>query len=181
MKYIVGLGNPGEKYDRTRHNAGFMFIDRLLGRFEHFHLTKKLELTSVEAEIYSIEKGGEKLYTLIKPLSFMNLSGAPVKQIMKKLGEGELILAHDDLDIELGKYKVQMGKSPMGHNGINDIEKVLGTTDFQRVRLGVDSRETRDIPGEDYVLMKMTEDELVSLYEGIDEATLALSNDHNLF
>lgn len=181
MKYVVGLGNPGEKYERTRHNAGFMFIDRLLEELSEDYLVKKLKLSFVRAEIYSIEKGGEKLLTLIKPLSFMNLSGSPVKRIMKKLGEGELILAHDDLDIELGKYKVQMGKSPKGHNGINNIENVLGTTDFQRVRLGVESRETRDIPGEDYVLMKMSEDEMVSLYMSIDGAIKELSDNHNAF
>lgn len=181
MKYIVGLGNPGEKYDRTRHNAGFMFIDRLVETLSSDYLVKELDLKLIRAKIFSVEKGGEKILTLIKPQSFMNLSGFPVKRIMKKLGEGELILAHDDLDIELGKYKIQMAKSPRGHNGVNHTERVLGTTDFQRIRLGIESRETRDIPGEDYVLIKMSEDEMVSLYMAIDEAIKELSDNHNAF
>lgn len=172
MKIIVGLGNPGEKYAQTRHNVGFMFIDFVNERLDggKWKLEGKLKVQMVR-----IEENGEKML-LIKPQTFMNDSGIAVQKIVassprfareagsKELPVRDLIVVHDDLDIRLGEYKIQRGKGPKLHNGIESIEHRLGTTDFIRVRIGVDNRETdQRIPGEAYVLQNFTDEEQVIL------------------
>lgn len=128
MKLVVGLGNPGEGYKYNRHNVGYMFIDNL-----------------------SSSVG----FTIAKTNSFMNDSGSVVADLLKKrkIGTKDLFIVHDDLDIPLGSYKIQFAVGPKVHNGLSDIEKKLGTADFWRVRIGVDSRDPENrIPGEKYVL-----------------------------
>ncbi len=124
MKLIIGLGNPGAKYLKNRHNAGHLFVD-FLG------------------------KG-------VKTNVFMNDSGKFVKN--KK----DFIIAHDDLDIPLGKYKIQFGVGPKVHKGINSIESALGGKDFWRIRIGIDNRphSAKATRGEDYVLQDFTDEEL---------------------
>ncbi len=139
MKLIVGLGNPGKEYERTRHNVGAIFVDYL----------KKKE----------IPQG----IIAAKTDTFMNDSGLSVRKMVDyyKLELDKLCVVHDDLDIPLGSYKIQKGKGPKLHNGILSIENELSSTDFWRIRVGVDARDNDNrIPGEKYVLEKFSEEEL---------------------
>ncbi|MDO8340473.1 MAG: aminoacyl-tRNA hydrolase [Candidatus Woesebacteria bacterium] len=148
MKLIIGLGNPGEKYKNNRHNVGQIFIG-------------KLQLISHNKNIL-LKKSG----------SFMNDSGDFVKSILtkSKLETSNLYIIHDDLDITLGSYKIQFGKGPKIHNGINDIQEKLGTSDFWYVRVGVDNRDPNNrIPGEQYVLEDFTNEERDIIDKVIDE------------
>lgn len=139
MKLIVGLGNPGEKYKKTRHNVGFMVIDEL--------------------EKYKDELGKLKL---VKPKKFMNKSGDEVAKLKNffKIDLDDLYVIHDDLDLNLGEYKIQKGVGPKVHNGVSSVEERLGSKEFWRVRVGVDNRNgSRDMSGEDYVLGRFMKDE----------------------
>ena len=146
MKLIVGLGNPGQDYAKNRHNVGHMVIDAFLQR--------------------NLPKG-----VLVKKTSvFMNESGAEVKKLLAGIDPGNLYVIHDDLDIPLGSYKIQKGKGPKLHNGINSIERELGTDKFFRVRVGVENRNQEErTPGEEYVLEDFSEEEIVLLKPVIDE------------
>jgi PTH1 family peptidyl-tRNA hydrolase len=149
MILIVGLGNPGEKYKNNRHNAGFITLDKLR------------------------EKIGEvKGFYFLKPDTFMNASGKAVSKIKNfyKIDSQDIYLIHDDLDIRLGEYKVQLGVGPKVHNGVDSVEQELGTKDFWRVRVGVDNRERENrIPGEDYVLKDFTKEEKEILIQTIEK------------
>lgn len=142
MKLIVGLGNPGQNYMNNRHNAGHLFID-----FLNDHLI------APQAGI-----------RLAKTDCFMNLSGRFVEKHLKRTSTlpNDLFIAHDDLDIPLGSFKIQFASGPKIHNGIHSVEDELGTDEFWRIRLGVDSRPPggpRTISGEDYVLSDFAADE----------------------
>jgi len=176
-KVIVGLGNPGEEYENTRHNTGFMYIDFLLEKDlkgDGFQ-AKKLK----HSVVYSIRED----LLLVKPQTFMNKSGIAVREVVKWLDvdiEKELILVHDDLDIPFGKYKFQFAKSPKDHKGVKSVEDHLGTTRFYRLRIGVDNRQgkiintsTRSVrlispsktvrSGEKYVLERFKKEELIEI------------------
>ncbi len=135
MKLIVGLGNPGEKYKNTRHNAGFLVVDEL----------EKLNLPNV---------------VLFKPQKFMNRSGQEVKKLTKKypLDKNELYVVHDDLDIPLGKFKIHKGRGPKIHNGLQSIYDQLGTKDFWHVRVGIDGDRGGKTP-EEFVLSNWRREE----------------------
>lgn len=157
MKCIVGLGNPGEKYKNNRHNIGQMFIDYLIEKLskkgEPFVEEKKLQVVS-----YKLQD-----IVLAKPLTFMNLSGQAVKRLVtsyKLQVTSDLIVVHDDLDIPLGKFKIQKGVGPLLHNGLESIEKAIGTKEFLRIRIGVDNRPLENrIDGETYVLQNFLPEE----------------------
>lgn len=148
---IIGLGNPRKQYAHNRHNVGHMFIDE--GRRSKVEVRDKLLKTDV----------------------FMNESGKFVKKKIAecKLQITDLIIVHDDLDIPLGKFKIQFGVGPKVHNGLTSVEEQLGTKDFWRIRIGVDNRDPEDrTPGEQYVLEDFTKEELktlVSLFSKIWE------------
>jgi PTH1 family peptidyl-tRNA hydrolase len=173
MYLLVGLGNPGEEYENNRHNAGYMALDRLeqLLTKKDFQTTGWKKEKIFNSDINTFEKDNVKI-VLLKPLTFMNNSGVAVKKALRKYSledmSKELILIHDDLDIPLGQYKTQMEKAPKCHNGVKNVEDHLGTNKFKRVRIGVDSRDGKNIPGEKYVLMDFSEEEKVSLFEAID-------------
>lgn len=160
---IVGLGNPGKKYEFNRHNAGFMYIDHLIASSNKNNdlvvsENKKLQVTSYKL----------KTFTLIKPQTFMNLSGEAVKKIVKsyKLQVTNIVVVHDDLDIRIGNFKIQKGVGPKVHNGLKSIEQSLGTDDFWRIRIGIDNRNSDfQGSGESYVLSDFTKDELEILHE----------------
>ncbi len=138
MKLIIGLGNPGEKYSNNRHNAGHVIAEKLLkSRLPKDFVVRK-------ADVY------------------MNKSGEFVKKLVEqyKLNPSDVWVIHDDLDIPLGSYKIQKGKGPKLHNGVNSIEEILGTDEFWRVRVGVDSRDANDrTSGEEYVLQDFRPEE----------------------
>src|SRR3989338_3849333 len=155
MKLIVGLGNPGETYKNNRHNVGYMFIDYMVTLL-HGYIVKK------NKNYLAIQPSNHVSFILTKPLAFMNLSGQAVKILIKNLKSKikNLVAVHDDLDIPLGKFKIQKGVGPKLHNGIESIEKALGRKDFWRVRIGVDNRINTDwIDGETYVLQNFKQKE----------------------
>jgi PTH1 family peptidyl-tRNA hydrolase len=143
MKLIVGLGNPGEKYTNTRHNIGFLVIDDLAKKQGiSFNFEKKFE-----AEI-----GEESDAKFVKPQTFMNESGKSVVRVKDfyKIELENIIVIHDDVDLDLGKVRVSKGGSSAGHKGIQSIIDNLGTSDFWRIRVGVGRHSV--IATEDWVL-----------------------------
>ena len=131
MKLIVGLGNPGEKYAKVRHNLGWMVLDELVDNWEENKKLKSL-----------IAKKDDLIFA--KPLTFMNNSGLAVKALTTyyKLPAVDLIVIHDDLDLMLGQIKVRMGGSAAGHHGVESIISALGTDQFTRVRLGIGNQKS---------------------------------------
>ncbi len=166
IRLIVGLGNVGDKFRKTRHNAGFIFLD-LFSEFD-FKEEKKFE-----AELVAIQMNKQKTL-LAKPTTLMNNSGRTVNKLIKyfAITPDEILVVHDDLDIEIGESKLQFGKGPHGHNGILSIEQVLNTTKFWRLRLGIDNRtkdEKKNISGSDYVLGRFTTEEIKILTSSLKE------------
>lgn len=163
MRCVVGLGNPGEKYQNNRHNAGYMFIDYLLKQYQNAKMNQWSK-----SEIAELIINKEKVL-LVKPQTFMNQSGQTVKSCVTRYTlhvTRDLYLVHDDLDIKLGEVKLQKGVGPKLHNGILSVEQALGTADFWRVRIGVDNRDPeRRVAGETYVLQNFKEEEKNRLTE----------------
>jgi PTH1 family peptidyl-tRNA hydrolase len=133
VRIIAGLGNPEDRYERTLHNAGFWFADALARKFGgHFRYEKKFD-----AEICRVRIHGEEVW-LVKPQSYMNHSGPPVRGMLDyyRLQPGELLVAHDEIDLPPGTVRIKEGGGHGGHNGIRDIIRHCGA-DFLRLRLGV--------------------------------------------
>ena len=161
MKIIIALGNPGQQYANTRHNAGFIIADELqknLG-FSGFEKNSKFDALVCEKNL-----GGEKII-LAKPQSFMNNSGQVVRKMLDffKIPKENLVVLHDDLDIELGSFKISLDSSAAGHNGVQSIIDNLGSQQFKRIRIGIEGAEKkkdRIIPGEVFVLQDFLPEEL---------------------
>lgn len=138
MQVIVGLGNPGEEYAHTRHNAGFEVIDLLAQRWGVSYWKNTCGALVGEAKVRLVSGDVEKVI-LAKPQSFMNLSGGPVSRLCRDYEEdpAELIVIHDELDINPGMVRVKKGGGHAGHNGLRSIIEKLGTRDFLRVRTGI--------------------------------------------
>lgn len=178
MFIVTGLGNFGKEYEYTPHNSGYMFVDTLR---EYLIKESNLEVTDwinekkiFLSDICKIKKGGELIGILQKPLTYMNSSGSAVQLLLRKYSEYEYILVHDDLDIPLGSYKIHHGKSPKGHRGVISVESVLRDTDFLRVRLGIENRGEKLIPGDQYVLIPYSKKELAILNGCIEQSTSEL-------
>lgn len=161
MFLLVGLGNPGDKYLKTRHNVGFLFVD---------YLAKKngllLGKSKWRAEVAKTKLYGESV-VLVKPLTFMNLSGTAVAQIKSyyKASLENIIVIHDDLDLDFGRLKIVAGRGPGGHNGVRSLIENLGGKDFVRIRVGI-GRPTFDQESSSFVLSSLTSDEMHTL-EGL--------------
>lgn len=149
MHLLVGLGNPGLEYARTRHNMGFMAVDEIVHRFS-FTSWKK----AFKGQICSGEIDGEKV-VILKPETYMNLSGESIQKALHfyKLSPEDVIVIHDELDLPVGKIKAKVGGSPAGHNGLKSIDNHIGQN-YTRVRIGVDKNKL--INTADYVLGKPT-------------------------
>ncbi len=162
MKIIVGLGNPGEKYQKTRHNVGFMYLDFLTDLFRKEDVAISWETKSrFKAQIAEFQYKGKKM-AFVKPLTYMNESGWSVSQYLSwnKGNPGNIVLVHDDLDIQLGKYKFSPEKSPKIHFGVISVENYLHTKSFTRLRIGVDNRqEGNRIQGVNYVMGRFSDEE----------------------
>lgn len=162
MKLIAGLGNPGRQYEKTRHNAGFMAVDFLA---EHFNLefkkSDKYKCELAEGQLL------DKKVILLKPQTFMNLSGQSVQSVASfyKIDLSDIIVIHDDVDIASGNLKIRPSGSPGTHNGMRSVTQLLGSEDFIRIRLGIAPLSEFKGPLEDYVLGKLSDEE-VSLMEG---------------
>jgi len=147
MKIIIGLGNPGRKYERTRHNAGFMGVDELAGNLRVVIAQEKHHALLVRTRIDSSEA------ILAKPQTYMNDSGRAVGAIVRDsyASISDLIVVHDDLDLQLGAVRVKTGGGHGGHNGLRSIIEHLGSADFIRVRIGI-GRPAPGMDSADYVL-----------------------------
>ncbi|MDD9949983.1 MAG: aminoacyl-tRNA hydrolase [Zetaproteobacteria bacterium] len=159
MKLVVGLGNPGPKYQLTRHNAGFLFVD-LLAEAERESWSSKAKL---QAKVTKIRLYGSDVL-LCKPETYMNLSGAAVQAVMRfyKIALEDLLVVHDDIDLEFGRVRSRAGGGHGGHNGVRDIISCIGAPKFARLKLGV-GRPCGDqarVPVTDWVLMPFKEHEL---------------------
>ncbi len=153
MKCIIGLGNPGKEYDHTRHNVGFRMVDAYAKQYQ---LTiDKEKMGALYAEF---TKDGEKVL-LVKPQSYMNLSGEVVRRFVDyfKIDLADLLIVHDDLDLSLGNFKLKETGSSGGHNGLKNIELHLATQDYKRLKIGI-SNDT-SIDTKDYVLGKFRSEE----------------------
>lgn len=147
---VVGLGNPGPQYERTRHNVGHMVLDELAARTGGtFSVHKQSRAQIIETRL---RPGGPRL-VLAKPLTYMNLSGGPVASLLKFFGSAaeNLIVVHDEVDIDFEAVKLKRGGGEGGHNGLRDISKAIGTKDYLRVRTGV-GRPPGRMDTADYVL-----------------------------
>lgn len=145
---IVGLGNPGQKYRGTRHNIGFMATSLLLEEVERGNGRRPEQLSGsrFNAELWRIDIPGGGTWLVAQPQTFMNLSGNAVQPLMAwyKLSAEQLLVVHDELDLEPGRLKLKKGGSAAGHNGIKSIQQQLGTPDFHRLRVGVGKPENHD-------------------------------------
>lgn len=151
MKVVVGLRNPGSDYVGTRHNIGAEVLAELARRAgERF----KAKTMRTRSEIAEVRVGGEKV-VLAAPLSFMNESGGPVSATLRhmKADISDLLVIHDDIDLDFGRLRLQIGGGSGGHNGIRSLEKSLGTRDFSRLKVGVGRPPGRQDPA-DFVLRK---------------------------
>jgi len=162
MNIIVGLGNPGSRYELTRHNAGLMILDNLSQVLECDKYSSNKRIFSDVCKL--------KESVFIKPQTFMNESGKAVQgalsyykatdEYKKEGGYHNLFIIHDDLDLPLGTYKIQYGIGPKGHNGLLSIYQYLGTQNFWHIRVGVDTRNgNRIIPPQQYVLERFSPEE----------------------
>lgn len=172
---LIGLGNPGESYAKTRHNAGFLFVEyiaELLGEnlLEKKKFHAEVAQVAVGSSSFGVQSNAAKQnFILAKPTTFMNKSGQAVQALRAfyKMQPKDIFVAFDDLDMELGTVKAQFGKGPKTHNGIDSIKKLLGTDQFWHLRIGIDTRKgDRKIPSEKYVLQPMDFDELRLLSQG---------------
>jgi PTH1 family peptidyl-tRNA hydrolase len=153
MKLVVGLGNPGEKYIKTRHNTGFLVLDELKSKISNLQLsiTNQLPIFKFQKKfnseicIFQLHTTNNLQLVLARPQTFMNDSGKAVSALAAfyKILPSDIWVIHDDLDIKLGDYKIQKGTGPKVHNGIKSIEKELGTKDFWRVRVGIENRQEK--------------------------------------
>ncbi|MFJ6195098.1 aminoacyl-tRNA hydrolase [Micromonospora sp. NPDC092111] len=147
---VAGLGNPGREYAGNRHNVGFMVADLLAGRLgANFGRYKRVVADVAEGRLGF---GGPKL-VLLKPMTYMNLSGGPVAALAQfhKISADRVIAVHDELDIPYGQVRVKLGGGEGGHNGLRSMSKSLGTKDYVRVRFGIGRPPGRQDPA-DYVL-----------------------------
>lgn len=167
MWIIVGLGNPGSKYTKTRHNIGFVALEDIAERHG---------IEFKERELYRIGKGsiGDKDIILVEPLTFMNRSGIAVRDVMRRFNAlpDYTIVIHDDIDMETGKLKLRKNGSSGGHNGVESIIQAIGTNEFIRVKIGVGREE--GMAAEDYVLRKFRKEEVPMIRDAVHRAADAV-------
>lgn len=168
MKLIVGLGNPGKKYEHTRHNMGFDVID----------LFSDLSQIDVDKEVFHGLMGRGELFSedvmLFKPTTYMNLSGTAVREVVNyfKIPLEDIIIVFDDMSIKPGKIRLRKDGSAGGHNGMKNIIENLGSDQIKRLRVGIGEPMERD--NIDYVLSKPLKDEQPLIQEAIENSVLAL-------
>ena len=164
MHLLCGLGNKGSEYTFTRHNIGYLVIDRFSERF-------KIPLKKKDSGCRTVLKDD---LVLAKPDTYMNLSGGPVGKLVGKFSvpPGSIIIIHDDLDMDFGKMKIRLGGRDGGHKGVRSIIESLGTQDFYRLKIGIGRNPA--MPAEEYVLSRFEYERQQELAEVIDVACEAL-------
>jgi PTH1 family peptidyl-tRNA hydrolase len=170
VQLIIGLGNPGSKYEQTRHNVGFVFVDEIA---RSKGASWKME-NKFHAEVCKLSISGNDVW-LLKPNTFMNLSGKAVAALARfyKITPESVLVVHDELDISPGQVRLKQGGGHGGHNGLRDIIAQLGSRDFYRLRLGIGHPgESRDVSN--YVLGKASPDDQKHIDDSIYEALRTL-------
>jgi PTH1 family peptidyl-tRNA hydrolase len=181
VKLVVGLGNPGREYAGTRHNIGFEVVDRVgekLGWMKpgEFDRLAKSKFDGLAFDGSFARRGGEfEKLVLLKPATYMNLSGNSVQSAMAffQLEPADIMIVLDDLALPCGKLRIRSGGSDGGHNGLKDIQRALGTSQYPRLRLGIDP-PPQYVQGRDYVLGKFTSEQRKKIDPAIDRATGAI-------
>lgn len=172
MKLIIGLGNPGEDYENTRHNIGFIFVNALAKHFgaPDFEANKK-----TLSEVAKV-----KTLILAKPQTFMNKSGLAVLTLAKfyKVKPKDIWVIHDDIDILWGEFKTSFGRSSAGHKGVESIIKNLKTKDFWRIRIGIQPTVKKHTKADKIILKKFTLQEIKTLNQTIKGAFTMLENSY---
>ncbi len=182
--FVFGLGNVGDRYAETRHNAGFLAVDALAARYglqqRDFSAQRKLQATVARA------KRGKDTYVFAKPTTLMNRSGQAVQAVISYYEDvvtvlrasetaQQLVVIHDDLDLPLGRFKLQYATGPKEHNGLTSIYQQVGSDQFWHCRLGIDARDgDRSVPPSNYVLQRFPSRERVTLDETIQRALDAI-------
>ena len=166
VQLIVGLGNPGSEYEDTRHNAGFWFMDTLARQQHAFFKSEK----KFHGEVAKFSRGGEDVW-LLKPDTYMNNSGQAVQALARffKIGIENILVVHDDLDLDAGIARLKQGGGHGGHNGLRDIISKLGGNGFQRLRLGIGHPGDKSkVTG--HVLKKTSSEDRIAIENAIDAA-----------
>ena len=163
---VVGLGNPGDKYDNTRHNVGFAAIDQLAEE-----LRVPVQKLKYRALTNTVELGGAKVL-LMKPITYMNLSGEAVGEAARffKIPADHVLVLSDDVSLPVGKLRIRKGGSAGGHNGLKSIIQHLGTDQFPRVKIGVGEKPHPDYDMADWVLGKFAGEDLKTITQAIQRA-----------
>jgi len=164
LQLIVGLGNPDKNLLGTRHNVGFWFIDSLSEKFnKDLVLSKKLE-----AEIFNLEKNGKNI-NFMKPLSYINNSGVPIKKFTKNtnIETDNILIVYDDIDLVVGKIRLKLGGSSGGHKGLDSIIEQLGSKNFWRLRIGIGKPVHKDDTN-NYVLGKPSKEDKEKITKSIN-------------
>ena len=176
MKMIVGLGNPGREYENTRHNVGFMILDEY---------AKKNDISTFKRKfngLYTTFIHNNETYVLLKPQSYMNLSGTVIKKFASfyKIKPEDILVIHDDLDLPIGKIKIKYKGSSGGHNGIKNIIENLKTEEFPRFKVGIGKDE--NISYIDYVIGKLSKKELEFITKIFDFSSYIIDDflDYNI-
>jgi PTH1 family peptidyl-tRNA hydrolase len=172
MKLIVGLGNPGQQYEKTRHNVGFWFVDRLVDQSNTAWALEK----RFSGRVATVELAGQKIL-LLQPVTFMNLSGQSVVALMRyyQIDVSECLVVHDELDFAPGVVRLKQGGGHAGHNGLRSIIACAGGSAFARLRLGIGRPEgMRSVA--DYVLAVPSKSELEKINAAIERVFLNLES-----
>lgn len=171
MKLIVGLGNPGKEYINTRHNAGFMFVDKLLEFYNCNNMKSKF------GGLYSETTINNEKVIFLKPQEYINLSGIVIKKYVDyfKIDISDILVINDDLDLKTGSIKIKMSGSSGGHNGLKNIELCLGTKDYKRIKIGISNN--KNIDTKDYVLGKIDDGDM-KLINSIIEMAPTIIDDY---
>jgi PTH1 family peptidyl-tRNA hydrolase len=182
MKLIVGLGNPGREYVGSRHNVGWETLDALARRLGwisspgDFERLGRSRFDGIEMDgTVSLTSGRSEKLMLLKPLTFMNLSGRALKAAASfhQVAVGDMLVVLDDLALPTGRIRLRPGGSSGGHNGLKDIERALGTMEYPRLRIGIDAPPPR-VPQKDYVLGRFSADQRAALEPAIERSVEAM-------
>ena len=163
---VIGLGNPGTTYEKTRHNVGFMVLDAISQAFDfpEFSFSKKHNALVSKGMIH------ERTTTLAKPQTFMNNSGKSVQSLAKQ--DKDLLVIHDDIDLPIGTLRISENRGSAGHKGVESIIQTLGTKNFKRLRIGIQPKKGKPEDTESFVLKQFSKAEQSQLKEVISQAVL---------
>jgi PTH1 family peptidyl-tRNA hydrolase len=160
---LVGLGNPGKDYAKTRHNIGFIFLDYLAEKFNLAFKQSRWQAETIKETLWG------RQVILLKPLTFMNRSGQAVGEACRyhQIEPSEVLVIHDDLDLDLGKIKLVTNRGTGGHNGIRSIVEHLGTNDFMRIRVGIGRPQLKEDVS-NYVLNRFASEEHALVHQSLE-------------